>query len=138
MSTKNDPRKPEARMDPANLYKEEVFTDRSTGTVRRLSPVKPDGSHDAGRPSIYIGEAQLLTSAGALPLSFEIDAQTLEEAAMKYGEGVKRAYEEALQEFQEMRRRASSSLVIPEAGAGLGGLTGGMGGMPGAGKLQLP
>ena len=62
----------------------------------------------------------------------------LVEAATKYGEGVKRAYEEALQEFQEMRRRANSSLVIPEAGAGLGGLTGGMGGMPGGSKLQLP
>ncbi len=28
----------EIRMDAANLYKEEVFTDNAVGTLRRLSP----------------------------------------------------------------------------------------------------
>jgi hypothetical protein len=45
-----------------------------------------------------------------------------------------------LAEFQELRRRSTSSLVIPEGGAaGLGGLGGmGPGGLPGGGKLKLP
>ena len=132
-------KKAEPKMDPNALYREEVFTDHQTGSLRRLAPVQADGSADAVRKTIYIGEAQLLTSAGALPLSFEIEAQSLGEAAQKYGAGVKQAYEQALEEFQEMRRRANSSLVLPGAGgSGLEGLGGGMGpgGLSG-GKLKL-
>ncbi|MCX5795920.1 MAG: hypothetical protein NTY77_10530 [Elusimicrobia bacterium] len=136
-----EPKKAEPKMDPNALYREEVFTDHQAGTIRRLSPVKSDGAADAVRRTIYIGEAQLLTSAGALPLSFEIEAQSLGDAAQKYGEGVKQAYEDALEEFQELRRRASSGLVLPGAGAaGLEGLGGGglpPGGLPGGGKLKL-
>jgi len=139
MKTEN--KKAEPRMDPNALFREEVFTDHQAGTIRRLSPVKADGTPDAGRKSVYIGEAQLLTSAGALPLSFEIEAQSLGEAAQKYGVGVKLAYEQALEEFQELRRRASSGLVIPGAGgAGLEGLGGGgmpPGGLPPGSKLKL-
>jgi hypothetical protein len=134
-------KKAEPTMDPNALYKEEVFTDHQSGAIRRLSPVKADGSADMARKTVYMGEAQLLTSAGALPLSFEIEAQSLGEAAQKYGAGVKQAYEQALEEFQELRRRASSGLVIPGAGAsgleGLGGGGMGPGGLPGGGKLKL-
>ena len=137
---KPENKKPEPKMDPNGLFKEEVFTDHQTGSLRRLTPVKADGNPDPVRKSVYIGEAQLLTSAGALPLSFEIEAQSLGEAAQKYGAGVKQAYEQALEEFQELRRRASSGLVLPGAGGGgLEGLGGGMGpgGLPPGGKLKL-
>ena len=135
---KTDSRMPDPRMDPATLYREEMFTDRKVGTLRRLTPVKSDGSPDPARQAIYVGEAQLLTSAGGLPLSFEIEAKSLEDAAAKYGPAVKEAFEQAMAELQEMRRRASSSLIIPEAGApglGAGGLAGGL---PTGGKLKLP
>ena len=138
---KPENKKPEPKMDPNVLYREEVFTDHQAGTIRRLSPVQADGTPDPGRKAVYIGEAQLLTSAGALPLSFEIQAESLGEAAHKYGVGVKLAYEQALEEFQELRRRASSGLVLPGAGgAGLEGMGGGglgPGGLPGGGKLKL-
>src|SRR5208283_2574086 len=98
---KTDNRKPEPKMDPDGMFREEIFTDHQAGSIRRLTPVKADGSLDPGRKPVYIGEAQLLTSAGALPLSFEIEAQSLGEAAQKYGVGVKLAYEQALEEFQE-------------------------------------
>ncbi len=32
----------EIRMDAANLFLEEVFTDNTVGTLRRLTPVTPD------------------------------------------------------------------------------------------------
>ncbi len=123
----------EPKMDPAALYREEVFTDRKVGTIRRLTPVKADGSADAGRQVVFVGQAQLLTAVGALPLSFEIPAKTLEEAVAKFGDATKLAVERAMQEIQEMRRQAASSIVIPESGAG--GF--GPGGMPGGGKIQL-
>ena len=135
---KTDARMPDPRMDSAALYREEVFTDRKVGTLRRLTPVKSDGTADASRPTVYVGEAQLLTSAGGLPLSFEIEAKSLDEAAANYGPAVKEAFESAMAELQELRRRASSSLIIPEAGAasalGAGGVPGGLAG----GKLKLP
>ena len=121
-------------MDSSDLWREEVFTDRKIGTIRRLTPVKPDGSPDSARKAVFVGEASLDTPAGALPLNFELPAETLEQAAAAYGAAVQKAFEEAMAALQEMRRRASSSLVLPTGGAGLPG--GGLG--PGAGKLKLP
>jgi hypothetical protein len=123
----------DTRMDPANLYREDIFTDRKVGTIRRLTPVKTDGSPDAARKAIFVGDAQVLTTVGPMPLSFEIPAQSLEEAVAKYGDAAKLAFERAVQELQEMRRQAASSIVIPERGGGLG-----PGGLPGGGKIKLP
>jgi hypothetical protein len=36
----------ELEMDAAQLYQEDVYTDRRIGTIRRLTPVKSDGSPD--------------------------------------------------------------------------------------------
>jgi hypothetical protein len=124
----------ELKMDPAELYREEVFTDRQAGTLRRLTPVKPDGSTDAARAVIYVGQAQLLTPVGALPLSFEIDARSLREAIERFPQAAKVAVDQAVEELKDLRREASSSIVIPEAGGGMGG----PGGVPGGGKIQLP
>ncbi len=133
MSIKPEQGQPDFRMCSTDLYREESFTDRRTGTIRRLSPVKPDGLPDPARRIVYMGETQLLTSAGALPLSFEIEAHSLDEAAAKYGEDVKRAFNEAMEELQKLRRQAASGLVIPESGMGLA-----QGGLPHPGKLKLP
>ncbi len=125
----------ELKMDPTALYREEVFTDRQAGTLRRLTPVTPDGSPDGTRAVIYVGQAQLLTPVGALPLSFEIDARSLQEAIERFPQAAKVAVDQAVEELKELRREASSSIVLPEAGGGLGGPPGGL---PGGGKIQLP
>ena len=126
----------EPTMDAASLYREELFTDRKVGTIRVLTPVQPNGSPDLGRRVMYVGEAQLLTSVGALPLSFEIDARSLEEAVAKYADAAKVGFEQAVQELQELRRQASSSIIVPDRG--LGGLgPGGTPGLPGGGRIKL-
>lgn len=134
MAQKSDDRSADARMDPATLYREEIITDRKVGTIRMLTPVKSDGSADTSRAVIYAGEAQILTNAGALPLSFEIEAQSLDEAVKKFSEMAKDAVEKAVRELQELRRQAASSIVVPQGG--MGGL--GPGGIPGSGKIQIP
>ena len=70
----------ELRMDPASLYREEVFTDRRVGTIRVLTPVRADGLTDGTRKVLYAGETQVLTPAGTLPIVFEIEAGSLGEA----------------------------------------------------------
>jgi hypothetical protein len=122
----------ELKVDPNALYLEEVFTDRRVGTIRRLTPVKKDGQRDTARAMLYIGETQVLTPAGALPIGFEIGAGSLEEAAEKFGQLAKEAIERTVKELQELRRQASSSIVIPQGGMPPAG------GMPGGGKIQIP
>lgn len=133
MNTRPENTTKDPQMDRASLYREEVFTDRRVGTIRQLVPVKPDGSPDPARKHVFIGEAQLLTNVGALPLSFEINAGSLEEAVTNYAAAVKQAFDRAMKELQDMRREAASSIVIPDKGAG--GF--GPGGLPGGGKIQL-
>jgi hypothetical protein len=128
---------PELQMDATTLYREEVFTDQKIGTIRRMSPVKADGSPDSTREAVYVGQTQLLTPVGALPLSFEISGASLEEAVRNFAPAAQEAMERTMQELQELRREAASQIVVPEAGtSGLGGL-GGLGGMPGGGKIKL-
>jgi len=121
-------------MDPAALYREEIYTDRKVGTLRALTPVKSDGSPDASRKVIYVGEAQLVTSVGALPITFEIEARSLEEAVKNFAAVAKEAVERTVKDLQELRRQAASSIVVPQGG--MGGL--GPGGLPGGGKIQIP
>jgi len=133
MAERPESRLPEPKMDASSLYREEIYTDRQVGTIRVLAPVKVDGAPDPARPTLYVGEAQIYTTMGTLPLSFELEARTLAEAVTKYAPAAKEAVERAVHELEEMRRQAASSIVIPRGG--VGGLPpGGMGG----GKIQMP
>ena len=67
---------PEPKMDVNDLYREDIYSDRKVGTIRVMTPVKSDGTPDPARPTSYVGQAQIMTPAGVLPLSFEIDART--------------------------------------------------------------
>ena len=127
----------EAKMDPASLYREEIITDRKVGTLRIMTPLKLDGTVDAARPVVYTGEAQIMTGAGPLPISFEIDAKNLAEAVDGFAPAAREAIERTVRDLQELRRQAASSIVVPQGG--MGGLgPGGLGGGGGGGKIQLP
>ncbi len=132
MATRPEQTTSELKVDPASLYQEEIFTDRRVGTIRRLTPIKKDGARDTARAVLYVGETQVLTPAGALPIGFEIGAGSLEEAADKFGQLAKEAIERTVKELQELRRQAASSIVIPQGGIPPAG------GMPGGGKIQIP
>jgi hypothetical protein len=134
MAQRPDPR--DAQMDADSLWREEIYTDRKVGTIRALLPVRADGQTDPTRKPQYIGEAQLMTSMGPLPVSFEIEAQSLAEAVKNYAATAKDAIERTVRELQDLRRQAASSIVIPQGGALGGGLP--PGGLPGGGKIQLP
>jgi hypothetical protein len=124
MATRPEQSISDLKVDPASLYLEEVFTDRRVGTIRRLTPVNKEGVRDQARAILYVGETQVLTPAGALPIGFEIGAASLQEAAEKFGGLAREAIERTVKELQEMRRQAASSIVVP--------------GAPGTGKIQIP
>jgi hypothetical protein len=114
-------------MDSSQLYREETFTDRRVGTIRRLTPVTADGADDANRPVLYVGQAQVMTPMGAVPISFELDGATLGAAIAKFGEAAELAVQQTVRELQELRREQASSLVIPDSAGGA---------MPGPGDLM--
>ena len=120
----------EIAMDGENLFKEEMFTDRKVGTIQRLTQVDEEGQPLAGGEVLFIGQTQLMTRAGPLPLSFELDARTLAEAAEKFTVGANQAMEETVKRLEEMRREQSSSIIVPDAAGG--------GGMPGGGQIKMP
>ena len=112
------------RMDGDNLYRQETFTDQKVGTLTRLTPITADGEPDASRPEIYIGQAQIMTPMGAIPLSFEIPADSLADAVAGFAAEAEKAIERTIEEARQMQREAASSIVVPGEGS--------------AGKIQLP
>lgn len=122
---------PDIQIDRNGLYREEVFTDRKAGTIRRLVPVLADGAPDGSRAVLYSGQTQLLTPGGVLPLGFEIEATSMEGALAAFPSAVHAALEQAIDEAREFRRESASRIVVPDVGGGA------LGGVPGGGKIKL-
>ena len=94
-------------------------------------PVDGNGLKDPGRETQYVGEMQVMSNMGALPISFVIEAKSLEDAAKNYGPAAKAAMERTMRELQELRRQQASSIVVPQGGLPPMGPGGG-------GKIQMP
>jgi hypothetical protein len=118
--------------DAANLYREEIFTDQKIGTIRQMTPVKADGSQDAARPVLFVGETSLMTPAGTLPINFRLEGPSLGEAAKQFSDAANKAIQDTMEQLRELRRQAASSIVVPDM------TKGGMGGLGGGGKIQMP
>jgi len=102
------------QMDAANLYREETYTDLRAGTMRKLVPVKADGTEDPSRPAIYTASTQVMTPGGVLPLSGEVEgAKSLEEALAGFPAAIKQAIADLREEMAAMQRERSSQIVVP-------------------------
>lgn len=130
MATRQDERMIEPDMNPQDLWLEEVFTDRRVGTIRRMTPVDGSGARDPGREVLYIGETQVMSQVGTLPINFMLEAKSLAEAATMFGPAAKAGIERTVKELQELRRQQASSIVVPQGGMPPIG--------PGGGKIQMP
>ena len=117
----------EISVDADNLYVEEVITDLKVASIRRLIPIKVDGSPDETRATIFQGQTQLMSQMGALPVSCVIEAADLKEALEKFPEAIGQAVEKLLEEAREYQRQEASRIIVPGA-AGTG---------PGMNKIKL-
>lgn len=121
---------PEIKMDGNSMCREEVFTDNQIGTIRKLTPVTASGEDDGARAIQYFGSTQIMTPAGALPLNFEILADSFASAIEGFGKAAQDAVERTMEELQELQRQATSQIVVPKAGMGPGAM--------GGGGIQMP
>jgi hypothetical protein len=103
----------DAKIDSSNLYREEVFTDLHAGTIKKLIPVKTDGSTDPGRAAMYIGMTQIMSGGGPLPIQCMLEANTMDEAIAAFPASVNKAVEELIEEAKRYQREAASRIVVP-------------------------
>jgi len=101
------------KVDANNLYKEEVFSDLRVATIRRLTPVSPDGSHDVTRPTMWSVETQILTPQGLVPVHAPVEASTLDEVIEKFPAAIQAGLDRMIEEAREMRRQSANRIVSP-------------------------
>ena len=101
------------KLDGNNLYKEESFTDLKTGAVRKLSPVKEDGSKDETREPIFMAQTQLMSPNGPLPVSCMIEVATLSEAVKAFPDVVQKEVERIVELAQKAQQEESSRIIVP-------------------------
>ncbi|RPJ17787.1 MAG: cytoplasmic protein [Desulfobacteraceae bacterium] len=105
-------------IDKDGLYLEESFTDLKSGSIRRLTPVKDDGTEDKSRKTIYMANTQLMTQMGLIPIQSELEAASLKEAVDKFPAAVNDAVEKLVEKANEMRRQEASRIIVPGADQG--------------------
>jgi hypothetical protein len=110
------------QLDVGNLYREETYTDLTVGTIQVLVPVTVTGAEDSSRSRQFVGQTQIMSPAGPLPLNAPIEATTLEEAIRKFPEAAQAAVEQLMEEAREMQRQEASRIVVPGADKAGGGL----------------
>jgi hypothetical protein len=128
LSSEEPPTISEIEVDTANLYREEIFTDLRVASIRKLVPIKPDGSPDESREAIFTGQTTLMSAAGPVPVQCQIEASSLEEATARFPEAIKQAVERLMEEAREIQRREASRIVVPGEVPIVGGVKGPTGG----------
>ncbi|MFO8084060.1 MAG: cytoplasmic protein [Desulfobacterales bacterium] len=104
---------PEFTVDQQNLYQEEYFTDMKSATVRRLTPVKQDGTLDKTRKILFVGQANLMSEAGPIPITTMIPAKDLQQAVKNYPEAMGKAMEKIQEEIRRYHQEQEPSIVSP-------------------------
>lgn len=102
------------KIDRSNLYREEAFTDLKVGSIKRLTPVRSDGSEDKTRKVLFVGQTSILTPQGPLPIQNVIPAKELQQAIKKFPEAMKAAMDRLVEEakkYQEAQPEQTDSRI---------------------------
>ena len=100
-------------VDRSSLYREELFTDLKVCTVRRLTPVKPDGAVDKTRKTIYVGQTHLVSPSGPIPVQNVVKAKDLQQAFKNFPEAMKDAMERMIAEAKKIQQQEESRIIVP-------------------------
>lgn len=106
------------KFNQQNLHREEMFTDLTVGSIRQLTPVKQNGEPDKSRPILFIGQSQVYTQQGPMPVQFPIDAINLQEAMSQFPDAMEEFVEHLVEQAKEMQRQEKSRLIVPGGASG--------------------
>jgi len=106
-----------AKFNQQNLHREEVFSDLTIGSIRRLSPVKANGEPDKTRPILFVGQSQIYTQQGPMPIQFPIDAINLQQAMEKFPTAMEEFVAHLVEQAKEFQRQEESRLIVPGGSA---------------------
>lgn len=104
------------KIDKNGFYRDEAFTDLQAASIRRISPVKADGTPDDSREEKFIGHTQIMTQEGPLPLQCTIPAKTLEEAMDRFPDAINSVLQDLLKKAEEAKKQEQSRIVVPGQG----------------------
>jgi len=104
---------PKIKFNQQNLYREEVFSDLTVGSIRQMTPVKPNGDVDKARKILFIGSSQIYTPQGPVPVQFPIDARNLQQAMEKFPDAMEEFMAHLVEEAKEMQRQEQSRIIVP-------------------------
>ena len=96
-----------------NLYLEESFSDLDMTSIRRLTPVRPNGLKDKNRKQIFVGHLNIMTPQGPIPIQSPIDARNLKEAMEMYPVAMKTAMKKMKEEVEKLKERQESRIIVP-------------------------
>ena len=102
------------KFDGANIWKEENYTDLKVGSIRKLTPIKLDGTEDDSRNATFSATTNIMTPGGALPVSGEIEASTLAEAVEKFPEAINKAIEQLQEDMIRYQQEQANRIVTPD------------------------
>ena len=106
----------EFKLDRSNLYQEETFTDLKVGTVKRFTPIKPDGTPDKSRKTVFAGQTSIYTPHGPLPIQNVIQAKELAQAFKRFPEAMQASMNRLVEEANKLKDQKQSPLIqTPES-----------------------
>ncbi len=82
-------------------------------SIRRLTPVKSDGSEDKSRKAIFVGQTSLVTPNGPVPIQTIIDARQLQQAIKKFPEAMQNEMERLVEEMKKLKEEKESRIIVP-------------------------
>ena len=102
-------------IDKQHLYLEESFTDLHVGSIRRLTPVKTDGTVDKTRKTVFVGQTNIVTPGGPLPIQSVIKAKHLQQAIKRFPEAMQVAVDKLAEEVKRYQEQQNSAIITPSA-----------------------
>ena len=79
-----------------------------------MTPIKLDGSEDEARQATWSATTNIMTPGGALPISGEIEAATLEEAVNQFPAAINEAVKKLQEDMIRMQQEQASKIVTPD------------------------
>ena len=111
------PNRLDFNVDTDNLYRQESITDLKSANIQKFMPIKPDGSEDGSRETVYVGSTQLNTPQGPVPIQARLEASSFEEAMKRFPAAMEVETNKVVEAFKKMQEQAQkkqdSRIIVP-------------------------